>query len=126
MAPSAHQADRRRGFRCELGSTDGSNSAALTGNNKSATDKGGYDVYRSEAITESMTSKEGTALTTEDECRLAMVFIALLAGGDYVPEGLNHFGASSMTDVRQGCLSQDRSLPTAWLTLAWPISSSCI
>lgn len=47
-----------------------------------------------------MTSKEGTALTTEDECRLAMVFIALLAGGDYVPEGLNHFGASPVPDVR--------------------------
>lgn len=83
-----------------MSSADCSNSAALTGNNKSATDKGGYDVYRSEAITESMKSKEGTALTTEDECRLAMVFIALLAGGDYVPEGLNHFGASPVPDVR--------------------------
>lgn len=78
----------------ERDGADRSNSANLTGNNKSATDKGGYDVYRSNAITASMTSKEGTALSTEDECRLAMVFIALLAGGDYVPEGLSHFGES--------------------------------
>lgn len=51
-----------------------------------------YDVYRSSAICEMMRSKDGTKLVTEEDCRMAMILVALLAGGDYVPEGIETFG----------------------------------
>jgi Holliday junction resolvase YEN1 len=51
-----------------------------------------YEVYRSDAIRAAW-AKDDSALRTEEDCRMAMVFIALLAGGDYVPEGLEAFGA---------------------------------
>ncbi|WVW83277.1 hypothetical protein I302_105296 [Kwoniella bestiolae CBS 10118] len=51
-----------------------------------------YEVYRSSAIKDLWTKKEGTALSTEEDCRMAMVLIALLGGGDYTPEGLPSIG----------------------------------
>jgi Holliday junction resolvase YEN1 len=51
-----------------------------------------YEVFRSDAICAAWTVDEGTSLRTEEDCRLAMVWIALLAGGDYVPEGIDTFG----------------------------------
>ena len=51
-------------------------------------------MYRSSTITETLTSKEESALQTEEDCRMAMVLVALLAGGDYIPEGLTAFGTS--------------------------------
>ena len=77
-----------------------SNSATLSGTKASqhvSTTKGDmktYEVFRSDAICAAWTSEEGTALRTEEHCHLAMVWIALLAGGDYVPEGIETFGAS--------------------------------
>ena len=49
-------------------------------------------MYRSSAIVKQWTDKEGTSLNTEEDCRMAMVWIALLGGGDYAPEGLTGFG----------------------------------
>jgi hypothetical protein len=49
-------------------------------------------MYRSSAIVKQWTDKEGTYLKTEEDCRMAMVWIALLGGGDYAPEGLTGFG----------------------------------
>jgi Holliday junction resolvase YEN1 len=37
-------------------------------------------------------AKEGSALRSEEDCRMAMVLIALLGGGDYAPEGIANFG----------------------------------
>ncbi|WWD01571.1 hypothetical protein V866_008516 [Kwoniella sp. B9012] len=51
-----------------------------------------YEVYRSSAIKDLWTKKEGTNLRTEEDCRMAMVLIALLGGGDYTPEGLPSIG----------------------------------
>lgn len=79
-------------YRCIDFPVDVSNSPTLTGN-AGKTDGKQYDVYRIKSIHEMMTSKEGgTSLVSEEDCRMAMVFIALLAGGDYVPEGLEQFG----------------------------------
>jgi hypothetical protein len=52
-------------------------------------------MYRSSAIVKQWTDKEGTNLKTEEDCRMAMVWIALLGGGDYAPEGLTGFGKFS-------------------------------
>lgn len=49
-------------------------------------------MYRSSAIHADWTSKENTALRSEQDCRMAMIFVALFAGGDYVPEGLDSVG----------------------------------
>ena len=49
-------------------------------------------MYRSSAIVKQWTDKEGTYLKIEEDCRMAMVWIALLGGGDYAPEGLTGFG----------------------------------
>lgn len=49
-------------------------------------------MYRSSAIVKQWTDREGTSLKTEEDCRMAMVWIALLGGGDYAPEGLTGFG----------------------------------
>jgi Holliday junction resolvase YEN1 len=38
------------------------------------------------------TEKEGTALSNDEDCRMAMVLVAMLSGGDYAPEGLTQFG----------------------------------
>lgn len=78
-----------------------SNSPTLSGNT-GKTDAKGYDVYRLKAIHELLTNKEGgTKLSTEEDCRMAMVLIALLAGGDYVPEGLDQFGQLGHTSQNQ-------------------------
>lgn len=37
-------------------------------------------------------TQEESALKTEEDCRRAMVLIALLGGGDYVPEGVGRMG----------------------------------
>jgi Holliday junction resolvase YEN1 len=51
-------------------------------------------MYRSSAIIKQWTDRENTNLKTEEDCRMAMVWIALLGGGDYAPEGLTGFGES--------------------------------
>ncbi len=77
--------------------TDCSNSPTLSGARGTTGPKSevrSYDVYRASAVCELMTSKDGTKLMTDEDCRLAMVLIALLAGGDYTPEGVDRFGKS--------------------------------
>lgn len=70
-----------------------SNSATLSQNKgKEKDSKRTYEIYRSNAIAKALCVKEDTSLRTEEDCRMAMVLIALLAGGDYVPEGLTAFG----------------------------------
>ena len=75
-----------------------SNSATLSGTKASAhvsATKGDlktYKIFRSDAICAAWAAEDGTTLQDEEECRLAMVWIALLAGGDYVPEGIETFG----------------------------------
>jgi len=68
-------------------------------------------MYRSSAIVKQWTDKEGTSLRTEEDCRMAMVWIALLGGGDYAPEGLtgfgefiklNFFGRTQLVVIREG------------------------
>lgn len=49
-------------------------------------------MYRSSAIVKQWTERENTTLKTEEDVRMAMVWIALLGGGDYAPEGLPGFG----------------------------------
>lgn len=76
-----------------------SNSPTLSGTQAASTHGGvakvgQYEMYRSSAIVNQWTSREGTSLKTEEDCRMAMVWIALLGGGDYAPEGLPGFGES--------------------------------
>ncbi|WWC69616.1 uncharacterized protein I206_103559 [Kwoniella pini CBS 10737] len=68
--------------------------ASTSGTNSSRGDMRTYEIYRSSAIRDLWTKKEGTTLSTEEDCRMAMVFIALLGGGDYTPEGLPSIGPS--------------------------------
>lgn len=60
--------------------------------NSSRSDHRNYEVFRSSAIRDLWASKEDTKLVTEEDCRMAMILVALLAGGDYVPEGVGEFG----------------------------------
>ncbi|WRT66972.1 uncharacterized protein IL334_003937 [Kwoniella shivajii] len=66
--------------------------ASSTTNNSARGDMRNYEVYRSSAIKDLWTKKDGTNLVTEEDCRMAMVLIALLGGGDYVTEGLPSIG----------------------------------
>ena len=82
-------------------STNDSNSPTLSGaqasstqSNSSKPDLRHYEMYRSSAIVKQWTDREGTSLKTQEDCRMAMVWIALLGGGDYAPEGLTGFGES--------------------------------
>ncbi|ODO03480.1 hypothetical protein L198_02327 [Cryptococcus wingfieldii CBS 7118] len=75
-------------------------SATLSGAQASKTNQGNassshqrqYEVYTSSAIKHMWSAKEGTQLKTEEDCRLAMVLVALLSGGDYTPEGTFSIG----------------------------------
>jgi Holliday junction resolvase YEN1 len=49
-------------------------------------------VYHSTAIRDLFAEKEDTELVTEEDCRMALVFIALLRGGDYSPSGFEGIG----------------------------------
>ena len=75
-----------------------SNSAGLSGTKALAKDDsdgsvpGEYQVFRSATLREHWSAKEGTRIATEEDCRMAMVLLALLAGGDYAPEGLVRCG----------------------------------
>ncbi|WVQ98465.1 hypothetical protein IAU59_005591 [Kwoniella sp. CBS 9459] len=66
--------------------------ASTTGTNSARGDMRHYEVYRSSAIRDLWLDKEGTTLRSEEDCRMAMVLIALLSGGDYTPEGLPSIG----------------------------------
>lgn len=94
-----------------------SNSPTLSGASAS-TSKGDrtYDVYRASAIRDLLASQEGSKLVTEDDCRLAMVLIAVLAGGDYVPEGIETFG-----EYYKGANpdADGRSDDSMWLGASW-------
>jgi Holliday junction resolvase YEN1 len=54
-----------------------------------------YELFRSKDIQAIFSSVEDTALKTEADCRMAMIFVALLAGGDYVPEGIQGIGTAT-------------------------------
>ncbi|WWC85333.1 uncharacterized protein L201_000196 [Kwoniella dendrophila CBS 6074] len=66
--------------------------ASTTRDNSAKGDMRNYEVYRSSAIKDLWTRKDGTTLSTEEDCRMAMTLIALLGGGDYTPEGLPSIG----------------------------------
>jgi Holliday junction resolvase YEN1 len=51
-------------------------------------------MYRISDIVAEWTRDE-SALKSEDDCRRAMVLVALLGGGDYVPEGVGRMGELS-------------------------------
>lgn len=75
-------------------SVDNSNSPTLsgaTGGNTGATELRYYDMFRACDIRDAWAS-EGSSLKTEEDCCHAMVMIALLSGGDYVPEGIAGIG----------------------------------
>lgn len=65
--------------------------ASSTQNNSHRTDLRHYEMYRINDIVSEWT-KEDSALKTEDDCQRAMVMVALLGGGDYVPEGAGRMG----------------------------------
>ncbi|ORX39699.1 hypothetical protein BD324DRAFT_586717 [Kockovaella imperatae] len=69
-----------------------SGSHASTQNTSSRADSRQYEMYRLEAIRDEWAAREGTMLRTEEDCRLAMILVALLAGGDYAPEGVSSIG----------------------------------
>ena len=72
-------------------------------------------------------------LLTEEDCRMAMVLIALLGGGDYAPEGLAGFGMYPVV-VDLTRLISYRTHDHLWSRSRWPIGfleaiqyrSSCI
>ena len=66
--------------------------ASSTATNSSRADTRHYEVYRSDAIAAKWAEVDGTALKSEDDCRMAMVLLGLLSGGDYAPEGLSSVG----------------------------------
>ncbi|ADV20547.1 hypothetical protein I305_06223 [Cryptococcus gattii E566] len=66
--------------------------ASSTKNNSSAGSKRDYDVYTLSRICEEWAKEQDTKLTSEESCTIAMVWIALLSGGDYTPEGLYSIG----------------------------------
>ena len=74
--------------------------ASSTQANSSRSDARHYEVYRSEAIRDKWAEREGTRLVTEEDCRLAMILVALLGGGDYVQEGLKGFGGLILPEVK--------------------------
>ncbi|GMK55980.1 hypothetical protein CspeluHIS016_0210360 [Cutaneotrichosporon spelunceum] len=65
--------------------------ASSTQNNSSRSDQRHYEMYHISDIVAEWSRNE-SALETEDDCQLAMVLVALLAGGDYVPEGVEGMG----------------------------------
>ena len=73
--------------------------ASSTQSNSSKSDLRHYEVYRSSAIHQLWTAKEGSQLATHEDCRMAMVLIALLGGGDYAPEGLSQFGEARVPQI---------------------------
>lgn len=78
-------------------------------------------MYRSSAIVKQWTDREGTNLETEEDCRMAMVWIALLGGGDYAPEGLTGFGKHPTTESTEADDQAQRS-PMPWRMRVWPTS----
>ena len=44
-------------------------------------------------------SSEESAVKTEEDCRMAMVLIALLRGGDYAPEGVSNIGKHLSSNI---------------------------
>ncbi|KLT40444.1 PIN domain-like protein [Cutaneotrichosporon oleaginosum] len=65
--------------------------APVTQSSSSRTDMRHYEMYRLSDIVAEWT-RVPSALQNEDDCRRAMVLIALLSGGDYVPEGVGRVG----------------------------------
>ncbi|OWZ80125.1 hypothetical protein C365_01076 [Cryptococcus neoformans Bt85] len=66
--------------------------ASSAKNNSSASSKRDYDVYTLSRICEEWAKEQDTELKSEESCTMAMVWIALLSGGDYTPEGLYSIG----------------------------------
>ena len=78
---------------CSLKWVVGSKSPTLSGASKTQ-DKslGDYEVFRSSAVLDRWRREDGSKLATEEDCRMAMVLIALMSGGDYAPEGFETIG----------------------------------
>ena len=108
----------------ELNADSSSNSPTLSGAQASATgtssklDLRNYEMYRVGAIQELWRQREGTSLKTEEDCRMAMILIALLAGGDYAPEGVANIGKSSPTHAIQ-LTDGARSNHRTWSCACW-------
>lgn len=65
--------------------------ASSTQHNSAKSELRHYEMYRISDIVSEWTREE-SALKNEDDCQRAMVLIALLGGGDYVPEGVGRMG----------------------------------
>ncbi|BEI85866.1 hypothetical protein CcaverHIS002_0601530 [Cutaneotrichosporon cavernicola] len=65
--------------------------ASSTQNTSSRSDQRHYEMYRISDIVAEWTRDE-SALKNADDCQRAMVLVALLGGGDYVPEGVGRMG----------------------------------
>ncbi|WWD15780.1 hypothetical protein CI109_100204 [Kwoniella shandongensis] len=79
--------------------------ASTNAANSSRGDMRQYEIYRSSAIRDKWASEEGTKLLTEEDCRMAMVLVALLGGGDYTPEGLPSIGPTISSGLAKAGLS---------------------
>ncbi|KAK8869946.1 hypothetical protein IAR55_000514 [Kwoniella newhampshirensis] len=79
--------------------------ASTTQANSSRADMRHYEIYRSSAIREKWAERQGTKLVTEEDCRMAMVLVALLGGGDYTPEGLPSIGPTISSGLANAGLS---------------------
>ncbi|CAK9781890.1 unnamed protein product [Cutaneotrichosporon oleaginosum] len=71
--------------------------APVTQSSSSRTDMRHYEMYRLSDIVAEWT-RVPSALQNEDDCRRAMVLIALLSGGDYVPEGVGRVAKAGYAD----------------------------
>ncbi|WVF72474.1 hypothetical protein IAT40_007289 [Kwoniella sp. CBS 6097] len=80
--------------------------ASTTGINSARSDLRHYEVFRSSAIKDMWLDKEGTTLRSEEDCRMAMVLIALLSGGDYAPKGLPSIGPTISLGLANAGLSE--------------------
>ncbi|KAL1411207.1 hypothetical protein Q8F55_002158 [Vanrija albida] len=102
------------------------NSPTLSGTRSNATqvDQRHYEMFTASDILKHLDA-DGSALSTEEDLRRAMVLIALLGGGDYVPEGVFQFGPKiSLGLAHAGCADflrhyeKDRNISAARLDSA--------
>lgn len=62
-----------------------------------------YEVYRSANVAAAW-ARDDSMLETEEDCRLAMILIGLLSGGDYAPDGVARIGPTmAMGLAHAGC-----------------------
>nr|ODN99736.1 hypothetical protein L204_02169 [Cryptococcus depauperatus CBS 7855] len=92
----------------------GAQASNTTQANTSRSDQRQYEIYRSAAIRDLWTSKDGSALKSEEDCRMAMVLVALLSGGDYTPEGLFSIGPTISQGLASAGISESFKLYTTY------------